>query len=61
MLVIELGLLSKIILLAKVTPKIGHEKYFLLILCWLLFLGCKKLKTWKEKKYQIAFMKKNCC
>ena len=43
--VIESGLLSTKIFLTKVAPKIGQDKYLLLILCWKLIQGCKDLKT----------------
>ena len=41
---IESGLVSTIIFLAKVTLKISQEKYFLLILCCKLIDGHIKLK-----------------
>ena len=41
---IKSGLLSIIIFLAKVTLKIGPEKYLLLILFWKPIIGLTKLK-----------------
>ena len=58
-LMIELELLSIKFSLAKVTLKIGQEKY-VLIPFWKLILGLKKLKIWMEKKWLETFMKKNC-